>query len=170
MIEAARQLRSGKILAVKGLGGFHLACRADLPDTVAEMRRRKNREAKPLAVMVATLEEADRIVHLDDLTRAALVSLAHPIVLAPKRVDNAIAVEVAPGTHNLGVMMPYTPLHELLLAENPGPLVMTSGNPSSEPLCTDNAEAIERLGGIADCFLLHDRDIERRVDDSVVMG
>ncbi|MCP4544927.1 MAG: carbamoyltransferase HypF [bacterium] len=167
---AASHLRDGKILAVKGLGGFHLACRADLGEAVSEMRRRKNREVKPLAVMVASLEDADRIVHLDDLTRSALTSLAHPIVLAPKRPDSTIADEVAPGTGTLGVLLPYTPLHELLLAERPGPLVMTSGNPSSEPLCRDNAEALERLGGIADRFLLHDRDIERRVDDSVVMG
>lgn len=166
---AANWLREGRILAIKGLGGFHLACRADDDAVVGELRRRKDREAKPLAMMVASLDEAERIVVLDAASTAAMTRPARPIVLAPKRPAAAISGEVAPSSGTFGVMLPYTPLHFLLFAEGLPPLVMTSGNPSEEPLCSQNAEALERLGGIADGFLLHDRDIERRIDDSVVM-
>ena len=166
---AARLLADGAIVAVKGLGGFHLACRADSDEAVSELRRRKGREAKPLAVMVSSRAEAEQLTVLDDVSAAALVSPICPIVLAPKRSGVAISRHVAPGTDCFGVMLAYTPLHALLFAEGLDSLVMTSGNPSAEPLCGDNEEALKRLGGIADAFLLHDRDIERRVDDSVVM-
>jgi hydrogenase maturation protein HypF len=168
--QAAERLRSGGILAVKGLGGFHLACRADDDAAVGELRRRKGREAKPLAMMAGSLDAAREIVELDDAAVRALTSPARPIVLAPKRPDAAISPQVAPASDCFGVMLPYTSLHELLFAEGLGPLVMTSGNPSAEPLCCDNAEALRRLGHIAEAFLMHDRDIERRVDDSVVMA
>ena len=172
--EAARRLAAGAILAVKGLGGFHLACRADDDAVVLRLRARKSREAKPLALMVRDLDAARRLVELDKAAEAALASPAHPIVLAAARPDAPVSRHVAPGSDTLGVMLPYTPLHVLLFeTELPGggrlgSLVMTSGNPSAEPLCADNDEARSRLGAIADAFLLHDRDIERRVDDSVV--
>ena len=165
---AAGRLGDGRIVAVKGLGGFHLACRADDDQAVARLRRRKAREAKPLAVMVASIEAARRLVDLDLASAAALTGPTRPIVLAPKRPGAPISGRVAPGSDCFGVMLPYTPLHALLFAEGLAALVMTSGNPSEEPLCRDNDEAIARLGSIVDALLLHDRDIERRVDDSVV--
>jgi len=167
---AAEWLKAGRIVAVKGLGGFHLACSARDDEAVAELRRRKAREAKPLAMMVGGAAEASALVKLDGPAMAALVSPARPIVLAPKREGVRISRHVAPASECFGVMLPYTPLHALLFDEKPGPLVMTSGNPSEEPLCCENEEALRRLGGIADGFLLHDRDIERRVDDSVVLA
>lgn len=167
---AASWLAAGKIVAIKGLGGFHLACRADEDEPVATLRRRKSREAKPLAMMAGSLNAVREIVELDAASEAALASPARPIVLAPKRVDAKISPHVAHGSETFGVMLPYTPLHELLFAEGLPPLVMTSGNPSAEPLCRENDEAINRLGHIADGFLLHNRDIERGIDDSVVMA
>ncbi len=169
------RLAEGDVIAIKGLGGFHLACRADREESVAALRARKGREAKPLAVMVADLDSARALVHFDAPSEALLASTARPIVLAPARAGTAIAPSVAPGSHTLGLLLPYTPLHHLLFAPPAkrarlGPLVMTSGNPSEEPLCIDNAEAIWRLRGLADAFLLHDRDIERRVDDSVALA
>lgn len=168
--KAAKRLAAGEILAVKGLGGFHLACRADDDDAVAELRRRKNRESKPLAVMVASLQQAEQLATLDATAAEVLACPVRPIVLAPKRPDAPISEYVAPISECYGVLLPYTPLHELLFAQGLGPLVMTSGNPSAEPLCCDNDEALRRLGKIADAFLMHDRDIERRVDDSVVLA
>ncbi|MBM4118068.1 carbamoyltransferase HypF [bacterium] len=173
--QAQRCLAEGEILAIKGLGGFHLACRADDETAVAALRSRKGREAKPLALMVADLAAARALVALDAPSEALLESVARPIVLAPARAGTGVAPGVAPGSHTLGLMLPYTPLHHLLFAPDAkgrrlGPLVMTSGNPSEEPLCTDNDEAIVRLRGIADAFLLHDRNIARRVDDSVALA
>ena len=165
---AARRLRDGEIVAVKGLGGFHLACRADDEAAVARLRERKAREAKPLAIMVADLEAARALAEVDALSAAALAGPVRPIVLTRKRRGAPIAESVAPGSDCFGLLLPYTPLHVLLLAEGPGALVMTSGNPTAEPLCRDNDEALARLGRIADAFLLHDRPIRRRVDDSVV--
>ncbi|MDT8334982.1 MAG: carbamoyltransferase HypF, partial [Desulfurivibrionaceae bacterium] len=162
-------LRDGGILAVKGLGGFHLACDARNEETVRLLRHRKNREEKPLAVMAADLEMARRLCRLDRDEEGALLSPAAPIVVAAARGDNGIAPSVAPFTDKLGVMVSYTPLHHLLLREFGGPLVMTSGNLSEEPICIDNREALARLAGIADYFLVHDRDIYMRGDDSVVM-
>jgi len=166
----AALLARGQIVAVKGLGGFHLACRADDDEAVMRLRRRKARESKPLALMVPTIEAAQAIGQIDDDVTAVLTDPARPIVLAPKREDADVSSNVAPGTDTIGIMLPYTPLHALLLAETNLPLVMTSGNPTDEPLCSDNDEAIERLADIADAFCLHDRDIERRIDDSVVLA
>jgi hydrogenase maturation protein HypF len=171
---AVSALVDGQIVAVKGLGGFHLACRADVEETVAELRRRKGREAKPFALMSTDLAEVERLVELDEVSRVEIVSWRRPIVLASRHSGIHVCDSVAPDVSSLGVMLPYTPVHQLLLDElrrhDVTTLVMTSANPSDEPLCADNREAIERLRGIADGFLLHDRDIERRVDDSVVVA
>ncbi|HEX9109397.1 MAG TPA: carbamoyltransferase HypF, partial [Longimicrobiales bacterium] len=166
--QAADLLRAGRILALKGLGGFHLACDAASQDAVARLRERKHRYGKPLALMVPDLESARRLVVLGDAEGAALASRERPIVLAQRLGAAAVADSVAPGVATLGVMLPYTPLHHLLLRAFGGALVMTSGNLSEEPIAIGNAEAIERLGRIADAFLLHDRDIRARYDDSVL--
>lgn len=169
-IAAARQsLVEGRVVAVKGLGGFQLACRADSPAAVARLRRRKKRFGKPFAVMVRNIETARQIVELDSDAEALLRSPRAPIVLAPRSEPSAIAADVAPGLSDLGVMIPTTPLH-VELTRDPvlPPLVMTSGNLSEEPLRRTNREAVAGLQGIADVFLLHDRDIVRRIDDSVI--
>ncbi len=166
---ARQELLAGRIVAVKGLGGFQLACRADSSKAVNRLRRRKRRFGKPFAVMVRDLEAARRTVQLDREAEEILLSPRAPIILAPRRGQSAIAAEVAPGLGDLGVMLPTTPLHvELLRETSMPPLVMTSGNLSEEPLCRSNREAVAGLKDIADCFLLHDRDIVRRIDDSVV--
>ena len=166
--EAAQRLRGGKIVAIKGLGGFHLTVDATNADAVARLRERKHREGKPLAVMCRSLAEASQVVVIDESARAWLSSRHRPIVLLPRRDDTPIAADVAPGNPDIGVMLPYTPLHALLLDDSPPWVVMTSGNASEEPIAIDNQEALTRLGGIADCFLLHDRDILVRNDDSVI--
>jgi len=162
-------LREGKIAAVKGLGGFLLACDAISEKTVNLLRRRKNRPAKPLAVMVATLDEARRHCEINDEEEGLLTSPGSPIVLVKWKTESAVTRAVAPGLNYLGVMLPYTPLHHLLLRETGLPLVMTSGNISEEPIAKDNDEALRRLGGIADYFLMHNRDIYARYDDSVMI-
>jgi hydrogenase maturation protein HypF len=162
---ACAALASGAIVAVKGLGGFHLACRADDPDAVEALRSRKHREERPFALM--TLAPA-RLVSLSEEDSAVLAGRERPIVIAPRRVDAPVASGVAPGSPDLGVMLPYTPLHHLLLDGAGGDLVMTSGNVSDEPIAFEDADALERLAGIADEFLVHDRPIRTRVDDSVV--
>jgi hydrogenase maturation protein HypF len=169
-VSAARgELLAGQIVAVKGLGGFQLACRADSSKAVARLRRRKKRFGKPFAIMVRDLEAASRTVVLDPEAEALLESPRAPIVLAPRRSGSLIAPEVAPGLDDLGVMLPTTPLHvEIFRDPKMPPLVMTSGNLSEEPLRRGNREAIQGLSGIADRFLLHDRDVVRRLDDSVV--
>jgi hydrogenase maturation protein HypF len=169
-VTAARdELLAGKIVAVKGLGGFQLACRADSSDAVTRLRRRKKRLGKPFAVMVRNLDEAKKTVDLDSEAEALLASPRAPIVLAPRRAGSSVAPEVAPGLDDLGVMLPTTPLHvEIVRDPAMPPLVMTSGNLSEEPLRSGNREAVEGLAGIADFFLLHDRDVVRRLDDSVV--
>jgi hydrogenase maturation protein HypF len=165
----AALLRAGQIIAIKGLGGFHLACDATNPAAVAELRRRKQRPAKPFALMMATLEAIRQHCHVSDAEAALLTSPACPIVLLRRRRDAAsIAPAVAPGQALLGVMLPYTPLHHLLFDEGVPPLVMTSGNRSDEPIVIDNTRAQEQLGRLADAFLLHDRAIHNRTDDSVV--
>ncbi|MFN2222642.1 MAG: carbamoyltransferase HypF [Candidatus Promineifilaceae bacterium] len=168
----ARQLLSdGRILAVKGLGGFHLACDASNTEAVAELRRRKLRVDKPFALMMADQETVERHCLLDDDERLLLNSRERPIVILSRRADSTIAAQVAPGQNTLGVMLPYTPLHYLLLEPTPGfpeALVMTSGNLSEEPIATSNKEARRRLSGLADAFLLHNRGIHTRCDDSVV--
>ncbi|MGB9467253.1 MAG: carbamoyltransferase HypF [Candidatus Acidiferrum sp.] len=169
-IEAAvERLRSGEILAVKGLGGFHFAVDAMNSTAVERLRYRKRRVEKPFAVMVRDLEVAGRFCGIDAEARRLLNSRQRPIVLLPKTKGTAIAETVAPNQHDLGLFLPYTPLHHLLFAAGKfTALVMTSGNLSEEPIAIDNREAVERLGGIADYFLVHDREILLRCDDSVV--
>ena len=164
----ARLLRSGRIVALKGIGGYHLACLAHDRTAVAELRARKHREDKPFALMAPNLHAAARLVELGREERHLLSGAARPIVLAPRRPDAAVAPAVAPGATELGVMLPYSPLHHLLLADVGSPLVMTSGNVSSEPIAYEDADALDRLAGISDVFLIHDRPIETRTDDSVV--
>ena len=166
---AARLLAEGRIVAIKGLGGWHLACDARSEAAVGELRRRKHREQKPFAVMVVDLAEAERLAMLGDAERALLAGVDRPIVLSPGRVDAGLAHGVAPDTGRIGLMLPYTPLHHILLRDVAAPLVMTSGNASDEPIaCTDD-DARARLGGIADAFLGHDRAIASRADDSVAV-
>ena len=162
---AAGILASGKILAVKGLGGYHLVCDARNPVVVAALRERKFRKEKPFALMVRDIRIARTLVELSPEAEDLLTSVARPIVLATARVD---FIGVAPGNHELGVMLPYTPLHHLLFAAGaPDVLVMTSANRSSEPIAYEDKDALERLSGIADSFLIGQRPIARRVDDSV---
>ncbi|NTW54742.1 MAG: carbamoyltransferase HypF [Chlorobaculum sp.] len=162
-------LSDGKILAIKGVGGFHLAVDASNEEAVRRLRSRKGREEKPLAVMVRDLAAARALCEIGADEETALSSPEAPIVLLRKRPDLPLAPSIAPGNDRLGVMLPYSPLHWLLMREGPGVLVMTSANFSEEPLVADNAEALERLAGIADAFLMHDRPIARRCDDSVVV-
>ncbi len=166
----AALLNEGKIVAVKGLGGFHLACRADSDAALRRLRNRKRRAARPFAIMVASVAQAAEFALVDSHAATLLSDRARPIVLLPARTPSAVSGEVAPGTDSLGIMLPYTPLHVLLLAQTASPLVMTSGNPTAERLCHDNDEALRRLGNLADAFLFHDRDIERPIDDSVVLA
>ncbi|HJZ60878.1 MAG TPA: carbamoyltransferase HypF [Miltoncostaeaceae bacterium] len=165
---AAGALRDGAVVAVKGIGGYHLACRAAGEEAVAALRARKRREEKPFAIMARDLGQARVLAELGDGEIALLAAPERPIVIAPRRPGAAVAAAVAPRSRELGVMLPYSPLHHLLLADAGEPLVMTSGNVSDEPIASDDADAIERLGGIADLVLRHDRPIATRTDDSVV--
>jgi hydrogenase maturation protein HypF len=172
---ASARLARGDIVAIKGIGGFHLACDACNPDSVAELRRRKRRYGKPFALMARDLDVIGRYAEVGPAAADALTSPAAPILLLPavangvaRAADAGLAPLVAPGQATLGFMLPYSPLHHLLLQDWDRPLVMTSGNLSDEPQCTDNADARSRLLGLADCALLHDREIVNRVDDSVV--
>jgi hydrogenase maturation protein HypF len=165
----ARQLSRGRIAAIKGIGGYHLACDARNDEAVAELRRRKARDSKPFALMVRDLAQLERLCRISAEERALLASPARPIVLLARRPGTRLAAAVAPGGNPLlGVMLPYTPLHHLLFRSFEGPLVMTSGNRADEPIAHDDADALQRLEGIADFFLLHDRAIRTRCDDSVV--
>jgi hydrogenase maturation protein HypF len=184
-VQTARELlRSGAVLAVKGLGGFHLACDATNDEAVALLRERKGRVDKPFAIMSFDLETAKLYCEINDEEQELFTSSQRPIVLLRQRPGSPISSLVAPGNQYLGVMLPYTPLHYLLLDPTnieypisntwppasgvwPLALVMTSGNYSEEPIATDNDEALERLASLADGFLLHDRDIHARCDDSV---
>ncbi len=159
----------GKILAIKGLGGFHLAVDACNADAVAQLRLAKGRDAKPLALMVRDLATAQTLVYLSQLEIETLGSIQAPILLCTSKLDTNIAPNIAPGNDRLGIMLPYTPLHHLLLSGKLDTLVMTSANFSEEPICIDNDEALTRLADLADFFLLHNRDIYLRTDDSVVM-
>jgi len=167
LAQAAAALSAGQVLALKGLGGFQLLVDASSEEAVARLRRRKARPTKPLAIMVADLDQATSLVEIEATARALLTSPQAPIVLLPRRADAAGAAAIAPGLNQLGLLLPSTPLHHLLLRAFGAPVVATSGNRSGEPLCTDNAEALDRLAGIADLFLVHDRPIARHVDDSV---
>jgi len=163
----ADALRQGRIAAVKGLGGFHLACDATNQAVVQTLRERKWREKKPFAVMVADLDAARRLCELDEAEERLLASWRKPIVLARKRQGHPLADAVAPASQFFGLMLPYTPLHVLLMEHDFAALVMTSANRTDEPIAIDNDEALKRLGSVADLFLVHDRDIIRRSDDSV---
>ena len=165
--EAAAMLRAGKILAVQGLGAFHLVCDATDGRVVAALRRRKRRDAQPFAVMVADVAAADALAGLDDAARDALRSPARPIVLAPAR-EGALPPEVNGPSRRTGLLLPYTPLHHLLVARAGRALVVTSGNASGCPAAIAHDEARAALASIADAFVLHDRPIARRVEDSVV--
>jgi hydrogenase maturation protein HypF len=164
---AGELLGEGRIIAVKGLGGFHLACDARCAAAVRELRQRKGRSDKPFALMVRDLAEARRICLINDEERKLLESPQRPIVLLRARPGNGIAPEVAPENLYLGLMLPYTPLHRLLFETAPPALVMTSGNLAEEPICHTNEQAAAKLGAIADHFLTHDRDIYLPCDDSV---
>jgi hydrogenase maturation protein HypF len=165
---ATEALRHGAIVAVKGIGGFHLACVAGDEDAVARLRARKHREEKPFALMAADLRAANELVVLGPVEAALLRGRDRPIVIAPRRAGARVAEAVAPRTRELGVMLPYSPLHHLLLADVGEPLVMTSGNVSDEPIAYRDEDALERLGAIADLVLGHDRPIQTRTDDSVL--
>ena len=165
---AAGLLREGAIVALRGLGGFHLAVDATSDRAVVRLRSRKRRDAKPLAVMVQSVSHAAELVELTDEASALLQSPVRPIVILPEREASPVSRFIAPGIGSVGVMLPSTPLHHLLLDLVCHPLVMTSGNLSDEPIATGNAEARARLAGIADAFLLHDREIVSRYDDSVI--
>jgi hydrogenase maturation protein HypF len=166
---AAAALGGGAIVAVKGLGGYHLACRADDELAVATLRSRKRREDRPFALMVRDLPAAKSLVELTPQEQELLLGRERPIVIARRRPDARVAQAVAPRSADLGVMLPYSPLHHLLLADcEASALVMTSGNVSDEPIAYEDADALSRLGGIADLLLTHDRPIHMRTDDSVV--
>jgi len=167
---AAAMLEAGRIVAIKGLGGFHLACRADDHQAVLRLRSRKRRDEKPFAIMVRDLAAAAALCEITDEARHLLAGHLRPIVLLPKRADarDKIAPAVADNLACLGLMLPYTPLHHLLLDHIARPLVMTSANYADEPLVKDNDAAIAELAALADALLLHNRRIQRRLDDSVV--
>jgi len=168
LARAVEALHGGGVVAVKGLGGYHLACGADHPQAAAALRARKHREDKPFALMAADLDGARALVELTAREEELLLGHQRPIVIARRRLEARVAEAVAPGSPDLGVMLPYSPLHHLLLADAGVPLVMTSGNVSDEPIAFVDDDAIERLRGIADLFLVHDRPIQTRTDDSVV--
>lgn len=164
---AARLLRQGAVVSVKGLGGYHLTCNALDHDVVRRLRARKHREDKPFALMARDLRGVKQLCSVSNEDEILLRSYARPIVLLRKRNSIQIAEAVAPGQRQLGLMLPYTPLHHLLLADADVPLVMTSGNLSEEPIAYKDDDALRRLGKIADYFLVHDREIHMRCDDSV---
>jgi hydrogenase maturation protein HypF len=166
--QAVNAILRHQIVAIKGLGGFHLAADATSEAAVVELRRRKARDDKPFAVMVKDITQATRLCHLDPAAKAALASNKKPIVLAPCRPDAAVARGVAPGLPELGLLLPYTPLHHLLLAGTDRPLVMTSGNLSDDPIAHTDDDAVARLGPLVDGLLSHDRPIHIRCDDSVL--
>jgi hydrogenase maturation protein HypF len=167
---AIRLLREGRIIAIKGLGGFHLSCDALNKEAVERLRERKRKSNKPFALMAKDIESIRKFCHVSENEEDTLLSAERPIVLLRKKQLEGMSLPdaIAPYNGCLGFMLPYTPLHRLLFKDDPGPLVMTSGNLSEEPIVTGNDEAMERLARIADAFLIHNRDIFTRVDDSVV--
>jgi hydrogenase maturation protein HypF len=164
---AARALKAGLIVALKGVGGYHLACDATSSEAVARLRERKRREQRPFAVMVHDLDAARALAKLGEVEERLLSCRARPIVLVTRRPRAELAPEVAPGLPLLGLLLPYSPLHDLLMGELDRPIVMTSGNLSDEPLVFEDAEAVTRLGAIADVMIVHNRPIANRCDDSV---
>jgi len=166
---ASQLLKEGKIVAIKGLGGFLMACDATNDTVVKTLRQRKKRPSKPLAIMVTDIDEAKRHCYVSPEEENLLTSPQSPIVLMRWREDSSVSLEVAPNLRFLGIMLPYTPLHHILLRDTGLPLVMTSGNLSEEPIARDNNEALRRLSDIADYFLIHNRDIYSRYDDSVAI-
>ena len=177
ILKARKLLQEGRIIAIKGLGGFHLACDATNEEAVAELRRRKGRAGKPFALMFADTQTVNQHCIANKTEMALLNGHEKPIVLLNRRTGTGIAPSVAPDMDTLGVMLPYTPMHHLLLNQSdltlmrepvPPVLVMTSGNFSEEPIATENMDALERLAPLADAFLIHNRDIHIRCDDSVV--
>jgi hydrogenase maturation protein HypF len=166
---ASQLLKEGKIVAVKGLGGFLLACDATNDNAVRTLRQRKKRSSKPFAIMVATVDEAKRHCYVSPEEEKLLTSPQSPIVLMKWKESSSVSREIAPNLQFLGIMLPYTPLHHILLRDTGLPLVMTSGNLSEEPIARDNDEALRRLSDIADYFLIHNRDIYSRYDDSVAI-
>ena len=168
LLEAAERLKQGQVIALKGMGGFQLLVDAQNAGAVARLRERKHRDEKPFAVMVATLDDARREAELSPDMEQLLCSAQAPILIAPAAKNRTVDRSVAPGNPAIGIMLPCTPLHHLLLRDLNRPLVATSGNRSDEPICTDNEEAFRRLAGLADYFLCHDRPILRHVDDSIV--
>ena len=169
LIEARHRLAAGQILAIKGLGGFHLACDARNAAAVEQLRARKRRSDQPFALMARDLPAAETLCEVSAADRAALQDWRRPIVILPRRPSAPLPAAVAPGNRTLGIMLPYTPLHHLLFVDAPyDALVMTSGNLSEEPIVVANQEACERIGGVAGWFLTHNREIYMRADDSVV--
>ena len=165
---AIERLRAQQVVAIKGLGGYHLAVIASSENAAGCLRARKHREDKPFAVMVPDLETARSLCELNVAEEQLLTGPAHPIVLAHRRADaRGIAPAVAPGNRYLGIMLPYTPLHHLIAGAVGEPFVLTSGNISDEPIAYEDEDALGRLGGIADAFLMHDRAVHMRTDDSV---
>ena len=167
ILETIKLLKKGFIVAIKGLGGFHLAVDAENRKAVTKLRERKPRKEKPFAIMSKDLNAISQYANISQADRKLLTSFQRPIVIVPKKEPNTLAEGIAPGIKNFGVMLPYTPLHYLLMEGNFLALVMTSGNISEEPICIENDEAFSKLKGIADYFLIHDRDILQRTDDSV---
>lgn len=168
LLKAADLIRQGKVVALKGIGGFQLICIAQEEEAVMRLRQRKRREGKPFALMYPALDQVKRDCVVSSLEERLLGSPESPIVLLTRRTGNvAIAPSVAPGNRTLGVMLPYTPLHHLLMRELGVPVIATSGNLANEPICIDEIEALDRLKDIADFFLVHDRRIVRHVDDSI---
>ncbi len=166
--QAALAIERGEIVAVKGIGGFHLFADARNAEAIAALRLRKHRPAKPFALMVPTLEAARKLVEVSDREADWLSSSAAPIVILKRRKTDSLPELLAPANPGLGIMLPYSPLHHILMRRLGFPVIATSGNRGDEPICTENDHAVERLRGIADGFLVHDRPIERPVDDSVI--
>jgi hydrogenase maturation protein HypF len=166
--ETARLLLDGKVVAIKGIGGFHLAVDVLNNKAVERLRERKRRDHKPFAMMADSIGKIKEFAIVSELAEKLLKSPQSPIVLLPKKKDSVIAPSVAGGVDTFGFILCYAPLHYLLFEQNIKVLVMTSGNISDEPLICENEQALERLGNVADAFLMHDREIYRRVDDSIL--